>query len=144
MCVCVCKHRSREECEEQDWRQLQCAQRASGTLAQGCLLLQDPGSGLPAIPGPGFKKSHLHLHQTLHSLDLRLTESSSVLGADVRSNCQVGRLISCLQTETQASPHRPSMQCSSAPSAPALGGVVAWMVPACGDGSVKEPGGRRR
>lgn len=88
--------------------------------------LQDPGSGLPAPPRSGSRNTHLHLHQALHSLDLRLTESSSVLGADVRSNCQVGRLISCLQTKTQASPHRPSMHCSSQLW---LGSELGWFLP---------------
>lgn len=42
---------------------------------------------------------YLDFHQPFHSLDLRLTEGSSVLGTDVSSHCQVGRLICRLRKE---------------------------------------------
>lgn len=88
-----------------------------------------------ARPPPGWTaacfwwSSHLHLHQTLHRLDLCLAESSSVLGADVGSNCQVGRLISCLQTHTGVK--RPSMHCcrpqrQSQRPAGSSGGAGRW------------------
>ena len=42
-------------------------------------------------------QSHLDLDEAFHSLDLGLAEGSSVLGADIRPHCQVGRLVCCLQ-----------------------------------------------
>lgn len=42
-------------------------------------------------------RSHLDLHHAFHSLDLGLAERSSVLGTDIRPDCQVGRLICCLK-----------------------------------------------
>lgn len=42
-------------------------------------------------------RSYLDLDQAFHGLDFCFTESSSVLGADIRPDCQVGRLVCCLQ-----------------------------------------------
>lgn len=45
-------------------------------------------------------RSYLDLHHALHGLDFGFTERSSVLGADICADCQVGRLVRCLKHNT--------------------------------------------